>query len=132
MRLLAKQFRKVRIFLPAEVIYMDFCEDCGSSRTRLDKNNKKIVCKTCGHEHSISLNDITKSPVNAGKESNEKILVLDKKYTESKYKVNHKCPYCDFNEAYVQHISPRWGDEDNLSIYTCTKCGKSDREGFSH
>ena len=113
---------------------MEFCEKCGSSRTKIDKEKNHIICQKCGYKKKIEGDEYKqKFPlINNKKNNDEKIVVFNKDYLQSKYKVSHKCPYCGNEEAYVQHIPPRWGDEEQLTIYTCTKCNKSDREGFSY
>jgi DNA-directed RNA polymerase subunit M/transcription elongation factor TFIIS len=112
---------------------MEFCEKCGSSRTEIDIKNSKILCKVCGYMKIIESDQYKKKlPITYVKKKNEKeIVVLDEKYSEFKFKVTHKCQHCGNDKAYVQYIPPRWGDEDELTIYTCIKCGKSEREGFS-
>lgn len=108
---------------------MEFCKKCGSSRTIIDSKKEIITCQKCGYIQKIE-GDLYKKKVNP--KNNSQMVVLSKEYLENKYKTTHKCPHCGNNEAYARHIPPRWGDEDQLTIYTCTKCGKSDREGFSY
>jgi DNA-directed RNA polymerase subunit M len=89
-----------------------------------------LTCGKCGFKKKTEGN--RKKLYQKLGRSDTGIVILSEKYKTSKYKVKHKCPFCGHEEAYLRSIPPRWGDEDGLTIYTCTKCGKSIREGFSY
>lgn len=95
----------------------------------IDPKKETITCQKCGNIEKIEGN-LYMRKVNL--KNVDKMVILSKEYADNKYKTEHKCPHCGNNEAYVRNIPPRWGDEDQLTIYTCVKCGKSDREGFSY
>ena len=106
---------------------MEFCEKCG---TRMKVEKGYLICRKCGFKKKVERN--RKKLYLKQEMGKTGIVILNEKYKTSKYKLKHKCPFCGHDEAYVRYIPPRWGDEDGLTIYTCTKCGKSVREGFSY
>lgn len=117
---------------------MKFCEECGTL-IRVDIERKLLVCGKCGDTKDISNDDdiagimgLYRIKIGDSEERREPIVIISDKYKKLKPTRQANCPYCENHEAYYRIIPPRWGDEGDLIIYKCTKCGRGWREGFSY
>ncbi len=108
-----------------------FCPNC---HTILNRRKMKGVeetlmyCKRCDQLY-YKLPSEDNIIVSALKENNigEGVVMQTQAHT-----VKRECPYCGNPRMFEIQIPPRWGDEDDLIIYKCPKCGKSERQGYSY
>ena len=100
-----------------------FCPDCKSLTTPRDIEDLKGVllfyCKRCDtHYKKVGKPLIITTPMN----KDLGVAIIDSDRVEG-YTIDAGCEKCNNTKAYIQQFPPAWGDEGDLRIYKCTKCG---------
>ncbi len=99
-----------------------FCPKCGS--LMYPNNNGELVCPNCGFKEKINL----ENKIEIIEKAKHKEIVLIEDTHIGEITTDWICPKCGYNKAYVRVYPPTRGDEDEIIIYTCVKCGYTERE----
>ena len=110
---------------------MKFCPKCGTLM-RIDRKNKQWVCPSCGYKEKITDNDRERLIERHKVEHRENIIVVEDNIGNGNI-ARVKCPRCGNEMAFftVMHIPVSDGEEEEIILYKCTKCGHTWREGDS-
>jgi len=123
-----------------------FCDDCNSflvptGSKSLDKevkgqlfpgvknpNDLVFHCRKCDEFYTSDSNSIENQTTFFETKAKEEIAVIEKEHQNIGDEIDHNCSSCNNTRAYFHQSPPAFGDEDDLRVYKCTKCGKTERD----
>jgi len=111
---------------------MKFCPKCGTLM-RIDRQTKEWYCPSCGYREPITEEEKKKLRVTTkvNKPLDDDIIVIDDEIGNGNITRAH-CPRCNREvEAFfwVMHVPVSDGEDEEVIMYKCKKCGYVWREG---
>jgi len=102
---------------------MKFCPKCGSILLP-EKDKKKVLlkCKKCGFSEKSDEKPILREKV----KPTRKVEVVEEGDVTAVY--DHKCIKCGHDKSQLIQMHPQYGDEDDVILWKCGKCGFVERE----
>ena len=101
---------------------MEFCNMCGKPLKIFQENEKSIGKCVCGFEKEASLI----SNVHIPKKETKGEGVVDVEDDTSGFP--HKCKKCSHDYSDVTDMGTFYGDEANVYLFKCKKCGYVERQ----
>jgi len=96
----------------------NYCKTCDNL---LYLQENQLICTFCDNQNSFTAQpDIVVIPDSRSKSK----LILKESEAST---INHICPKCNFNEAFIQVQQLRASDEGSTTFYVCKKCYHVDR-----
>jgi len=106
-----------------------FCPDCKSLLYPQEIDGVPLAyCRKCDTYYLRKRTD-SRVIVEKARGKGEIAVISDNDHPNL---VKRTCPYCGNPQMVETRIPPRWGDEDDLVIYKCPRCNKSEREGYDY
>ncbi|MEM0143305.1 MAG: hypothetical protein QXL94_05065 [Candidatus Parvarchaeum sp.] len=104
-----------------------FHDKCGSLLVRKKANETmEAYCPNCKEFIPSSMLRKSEPVINKANESRPFAIISDE--SKDNAPIERHCENCGFDRAYEYVMPPMHGDEDELIMYKCAKCGKVYRE----